>query len=152
MYEKFFPTLLVFLSIASPGQADFLDTTWYVEKFTGEAWALDPATIMGAGQNFYRGYSEGIFYSCDYNHQSKTYTTYDIESFFLNPEFRLFEPLRSEISSSAQTIFVHRITCSSPDDVGNRRVLYPFVTNDVRQQAWYLFEGGVYSMRSHNSR
>jgi hypothetical protein len=53
MYQKFFPTLLVFFSITTPVQADFLETTWYVEKFTGEAWALDPATIMGAGQNFY---------------------------------------------------------------------------------------------------
>ena len=47
---------------------------------------------------------------------------------------------------SSNTLFVHRITCESDGNPANRRVMYPFVTNEARKSAWYLFEGGVFSL------
>jgi hypothetical protein len=87
-----------------------------------------------------------VFYNCDYAGQSSPYTRYDNESFFINSEFELFLPLREEMTLSSESLFVHRITCEGDGNPANRRVMYPFVTNEARKSAWYLFEGGVFSL------
>ncbi len=92
---------------------------------------------------FNGGYAEGVFYSCDFNGQSKTYTTYANDDFFKNPEFKTFAPLRDAMTAASDTLIVHRITCNGNDLVPPRG-LYPFVTNETRRSAWYLYEGGVF--------
>lgn len=146
MYVKFFSTLLVFFSVTAPAQADFLETNWIVEKFTGELWFLDASDFVGETQSFQGGYADGVFYACNYDGQSMTYTSYAVDDFFTNPAFRAFEPVRDEIHHEAATVFVHRVTCARPDGSTHPVVLYPFVTNDVRDQSWYLLEGGVFSL------
>jgi hypothetical protein len=147
MHDKFFLIFLTFFGIASPVQADFLETTWIVEKFAGEPWFLDPSNFLGETQSFQGGYADGVFYACNYDGQSMTYTSYDVEDFFENAEFRRFESVHDEISLGATTVFVHRVTCARPDGESHPAVLYPFVTNDVRDQAWYLIEGVIFSLR-----
>ena len=78
-----------------------------------------------------------------------TYTTYANEDFFKNPEFDQFIPLQVNMSADSDTLFVHRVTCNGSEPVPPR-VLYPFVTNETRQRAWYLYEGVVFSMRIAN--
>lgn len=87
-----------------------------------------------------------MFYNCDYAGQFSTYTRYDNDAFFANPEFELFLPLREEMTLSSDTLFVHRITCEGGGNPAKRRVMFPFVTNEARKSAWYLFEGGVFSL------
>jgi hypothetical protein len=132
--------------LSSPVQADFIDTRWSVVDFTGEVWFIKPQSVIGQSQTFNRGYAEGVFYNCDYAGQSSPYTRYDNESFFINSEFELFLPLREEMTLSSESLFVHRITCEGDGNPANRRVMYPFVTNEARKSAWYLFEGGVFSL------
>ena len=130
----------------TPAQADFIDTRWSVVGFTGEAWVINPQSIIGQSQTFNRGFAEGVLYNCDYSGQSSTYTRYDNDAFFANPEFELFKSLRNELTLSSETLFVHRITCEGDGNPANRRVMYPFVTNEARKSAWYIFEGGVFSL------
>lgn len=132
--------------LSAPAQADFIDTRWSVVGFTGEAWFINTQSAIGQSQTFNRGYAEGVFYSCDFAGQSSTYTRYDNDAFFANPEFELFLPLREEITLSSEALFVHRITCEGGGNPAKRRVMYPFVTNEARKSAWYLFEGGVFSL------
>ncbi len=134
-------------SISTSGKADFIDAQWTVVEFTGEAWFVDAQSIIGKTQTFNRGYGDGIFYRCNYAGQSSSYTYYDNDEFFINPEFTLFKPIKEEMTLSSETLFVHRITCEGDTDADQRRVIYPFVTNETRQSAWYLFEGGVFSLR-----
>lgn len=143
-------TLITALSIAlsTPAYADFIDTRWSVVGFTGEAWFINSQGVIGQSQTFNRGYAEGVFYNCDYAGQSSTYTRYDNDAFFANPEFELFLPLREEMTLSSDALFVHRITCEGDGNLVQRRVMYPLVTNEARKSAWYLFEGGVFSLYS----
>lgn len=132
--------------LSVPAQADFIDTRWSVVGFTGEAWFINPQSVIGQPQTFNRGYAEGVFYDCDYAGQSSSYTRYENNAFFANPEFELFLPLREEMTLSSEALFVHRITCEGGGNPAKRRVMYPFVTNEARKSAWYLFEGGVFSL------
>lgn len=132
--------------LSAPAQADFIDTRWSVVGFTGEAWFINPQSVIGQSQTFNRGYAEGVFYNCDYAGQSSSYTRYENDAFFANSEFELFLPLREEMTLSSEALFVHRITCEGGGNPAKRRVMYPFVTNEARKSAWYLFEGGVFSL------
>lgn len=146
---KTFTTILATvcgLALNSPAHADFIDTRWSVVGFTGEAWFINPQSVIGQSQLFNKGYAEGVFYNCDYTGQSSTHTRYENDAFFANPEFALFAPLREGMTLSSEALFVHRITCEGGGNPAQRRVIYPFVTNEARKSAWYLFEGGVFSL------
>ncbi|GHF05513.1 hypothetical protein GCM10016455_28490 [Aliiroseovarius zhejiangensis] len=132
--------------LSIPAHADFIDTRWSVVGFTGEAWFINKQSVIDQSQTFNRGYAKGVFYNCEYAGQSSTYTRYENDAFFTNPEFELFLPLREEMTMSSEALFVHRITCEGNGNPAQRRAMYPFVTNEARKSAWYLFEGGVFSL------
>ncbi|PIE14860.1 MAG: hypothetical protein CSA68_09325 [Rhodobacterales bacterium] len=145
--KQFFSAVAAFgILLSVPAQADFIDTRWSVVDFTGEAWFISPQSVIDQSQTFNRGYAEGVFYTCEYAGQSSTYTQYNNAAFFANPEFELFLPLQEEMTLSSEVLFVHRITCEGGGNPDKRRVMYPFVTNEARKSAWYLFEGGVFSL------
>ena len=139
------PVLLTAL-LATQAHADFIETTWTVDSFTGEAWFIDPAALQGATQYFEAGYAEGAFYACDFAGQSMSYTTYAPEDFLANPEFAAFATLDDPRFTLASELFVHRITCEGQGDPAARRVLYPFVTTDGRDAAFLPFEGGIFTL------
>lgn len=128
------------------GWSDSIDGTWSIVGFSGEAWFVSPKDVIGKSQEFSGGSSSGPLYSCDFAGQSMTYTTYDNDDFFANPEFRQFGNSREDMTLSSTKLFVHRITCDGNGDPSQRRVLYPIVTNEARASAWYLYEGGVFSL------
>ena len=129
------------LLLYSPSaRANFLDTVWKVTAFKGEAWYLSPADYQGQTQEFYKGFAEGIFFTCDGGGLSKTYTEYSRDDFLKNPEFSRYF---NEIEFDDDVIYVHRLSCEK-----NRSVLYPFITTGKRQQAFYLFEGGVFVLQA----
>jgi hypothetical protein len=134
------------LCIGAPARADFIDTTWRVTAFAGEAWFAKTELIIGRTQEFYKGFAQGVFYACDYEGQSATYTSYDVESFLANPEFATFAAVADALRADGGKVFVHRISCNGKNDPARRRTLYPFVTTDTREQAWHLFEGGIYTL------
>lgn len=126
--------------------ADSIDGRWRITGFVGEAWFVDPTRSVGRLQSFSGGYADGPLYGCDAQGQSGTYTTYSNDGFFANPKFGLFGGLRSEMTRGSGRIFVHRITCDGLGNLSARRVLYPFVTNESRRRAWYLYEGGIFTL------
>ena len=66
--------LLIFFTTTS--YANFIDTKWKVLNVVGETWFSKSENIIGKYQEFYKGFSEGVFYSCDYAGQSATYNVY----------------------------------------------------------------------------
>lgn len=134
------------LLTAVPASADFIEIPWTVAAFTGEAWFVDPALVIGAAQSFEGGFAEGVFYACEFAGQSMTYTTYKLGDFLKNREFEPFALLDDPRFTTAEEIFVHRVTCEGDGNPAARRVLYPFVTTDGRDVAFYPFEGGIFTL------
>jgi len=142
-FALFLPMVVAFASMA---KADFIDTTWSVVGFSGEPWFVSTSDVIGRLQTFNRGAAEGVFFNCDFAGMSSTYSTYEPNDFFANPEFALFKAKEAGMRLSTNKIFVHRVTCEGNGNPRLRQVLYPFVTNEARKSAWYLFEGGVFSL------
>ena len=126
--------------------ASFLETKWDLVKFVGERWQSqryeDHQNLKDKYQSFNRGYAAGMFYECEAQGQSYTYNTYTPDEFFSNPEMEHFKKNKEELNFNDEDIFVHRITCAKTSDV-----LYPFVTQEKNNNAFYQFEGGIYVLK-----
>ena len=156
--KKTKPLILIItisLSIYFPNFAfaQYLDTKWKVIGYVGETWFAEPDEIIGKYQEFYKGWAEGVFYSCDYAGQSTTYNRYSPKEFLSNKEFSLFKETKIELNDDF--IFVHRITCNgkkegleTESNISNRKVFYPFVMQDNLNKAYYLFEGAIFILKS----
>jgi hypothetical protein len=73
--------LLLFLIPNLAFGAPFIDTDWVVSSFVGDQIFADKRPIIGKTQHFYKGYAEGVFYSCDYAGQMKAYNKYTLNEF-----------------------------------------------------------------------
>ena len=133
--------ILAFLSNLS--FANFIATKWKVSSYVGETWFSKPEDIIGKYQEFFKGWAEGVFYSCNYAGQSMTYNSYSPNEFLGNKEFSLFGETNVELNQD--TVYVHRITCNGKNG-NDRKVLYPFVTQDNSRKAYYLFEGAIFTL------
>ena len=164
MKEKIKNIVLIFivgLNFAIPSQlsAQHIDTKWTVTGYSGELWFGEENQIIGKFQRFNKGWADGIFYSCNFAGQSKTYNSYGIQEFLKNREFFLFNKEkffvkllnnRSRAPDISDIIFVHRVTCNG-NNSSERRVFYPFVTIKDSLRAFYLYEGAVIQfLRSKN--
>ena len=69
--------------------AQYIDTKWTVTGYFGELWFAEEEEILDKYQEFYKGWADGVFYSCDYAGQSATYNTHTIKEFLGNKEFGL---------------------------------------------------------------
>ncbi len=138
--------ITISLSVFSPNFtfAQMIDTDWKVISHVGETWFAKPDEIIGKSQSFFKGWAEGVFYSCDYAGQSATYNRYSPKEFLSNKEFSLFKETKIELSDGV--IFVHRITCNGKKEF-DRKVMYPFVTQDNSNKAHYLFEGAIFILK-----
>jgi len=138
--------LTTLLTMSFSTLANYIETRWKVTSHVGEAWFAKPDEIIGKYQEFYKGWAKGVFYSCDYAGQSMTYNSYTPEEFLKNKEFSLFD--ETQIKFNEDTIFVHRVTCNG-EKYFDRKVLYPFVTQDNSKKAYYLFEGAIYILEQY---
>ena len=143
--------LLTFPSITS---AQFLDAKWTVTEYFGELWYAEEEDIIGKQQQFFEGWADGVFYSCDYAGQSSTYNAYTIKEFLNNKEFELINQDRAFSQVFAKNglidkntkVFVHRITCNGRKVV-DRKVLYPFITVNGSKKAFYVYEGAIITLK-----
>jgi hypothetical protein len=137
--------LLLVLLFPVMSLAQGVDGIWVVAKHDGETWYAEKSEILGKTQEFEKGFSEGVFFQCNYAGLSMTYTKYTAEEFLKNREFELFKKLRV-LGSYSSRVFVHRITCNGKRK-NDRKVLYPFVTITPNwSKAFYLYEGGVFTL------
>ena len=133
--------LLIFFTTTS--YANFIDTKWKVSNVVGETWFSKSENIIGKYQEFYKGFSEGVFYSCDYAGQSATYNIYNLKEFLSNKEFNLFKKFSYELNLIDTKTYVHRITCNGNNNK-TRKVFYPFITQEGSNTGYYLFEGAIF--------
>ena len=154
-YKGFNRLILVgFLTYPSITFAQFIDEKWTVTGYFGELWYAEEEEIIGKQQQFFKGWADGIFYSCDYAGQSATYNTYTIKEFMENKEFELVNQDRAFSKVFAKNglvnkntkVFVHRITCNGKKIV-DRKVLYPFITVDGSNKAFYVYEGAIITLK-----
>ena len=138
--QKILPVIFVLIS-TTVSAAPFVDTNWKVIGYVGEAWFANPSKIIGKHQYFFKGEAAGVFYACDFEGQSMTYTKYTPEEFLANKEFVRFNDDGIELGDGQ--IYVHRISRNGLEEAA-RKVLYPFVTQDNSNKAYYLFEGAIY--------
>ena len=146
--------LFTFPSILS---AQYIDTKWTVTGYFGELWFAEEEDIVGKHQQFYKGWADGVFYSCDYAGQSATYNTHTIKEFLENKEFELVNQQRAfskvfaenDLVDESSKVFVHRITCNGKKTV-DRKVLYPFITVDGSNKAFYVYEGAIITLKFDN--
>lgn len=82
--KKFILMIVLIVFFPSFVFAQFVDTKWKVIDHVGETWFSEPEEIIGKHQEFYKGWAEGVFYSCDYAGQSKTYNIYTQKEFLSN--------------------------------------------------------------------
>ena len=142
--------LLTFPMILS---AQYIDTKWTVTGYFGELWFAKEEDILGKYQEFYKGWADGVFYSCDYAGQSATYNTHTIKEFLENKEFGLVNQDKAfskvfaanGLLNENTKVFVHRITCNG-SKVADRKVLYPFITVDGSNKAFYVYEGAIITL------
>ena len=139
--------LFTFPSILS---ARYIDTKWTVTGYFEELWFAEKEDILGKHQEFYKGWADGVFYACDFAGQSATYNTHPIKEFLVNKEFELvnqekaFSKVFEEIGllNENTDVYVHRITCNEKK-IADRKVLYPFITVDGFDKAFYVYEGAI---------
>ena len=136
--------LLIFFTTTS--YANFIDTKWKVSNVVGETWFSKSENIIGKYQEFYKGFSEGVFYSCDYAGQSATYNIYNLKEFLSNKEFNLFKKFSDELNLIDTKTYVHRITCNGNNN-NTRKVFYPFITQEGSNTGYYLFEGAIFVLK-----
>ena len=152
-YYKFFPRYIFsifFLVFPSILYANFIDAKWTVTGYLGELWFAEEEDILGKQQEFFKGWSDGIFYSCNYGGQSATYNSYTIREFLDNREFFLVNQEKAFANVFADNgltdknteVFVHRITCNGKT-VNERKVMYPFVTVAGSNKGFYVYEGAI---------
>ena len=143
--------LLTFPTILS---AQYIDTKWTVTGYFGELWFAEEEEILDKHQEFYKGWADGVFYSCDYAGQSATYNTHTIKEFLENKEFGLVNQDKAfskvfaanGLLNENTKVFVHRITCNGRK-VTDRKVLYPFITVDGSNKAFYVYEGAIITLK-----
>ena len=146
--------LIMFLFHTSYAFGQFIDTKWTVTGYFGELWFAEEEDIIGKQQEFFKGWSDGVFYSCNYAGQSKTYNTHTIKEFLGNKEFGLVNQdkafskvfAKNGLVDKNKKIFVHRITCNGKKVV-DRKVLYPFITVDGSNKAFYVYEGAIFTLK-----
>ena len=66
--KKFFKRgVVVGLMLHFPSilNAQYIDTKWTVTGYFGELWYAEEKDILGKKQEFFKGWANGFFYSCD---------------------------------------------------------------------------------------
>ena len=90
----------------------FLTQTSLVEMLLVRHGFQSLKILLESIKKNYKGFSEGVFYSCDYAGQSATYNVYNLNEFLSNKEFNLFKKLSYELNLIDTKTYVHRITCN----------------------------------------
>jgi hypothetical protein len=96
----------------------------------------NPESVLGKGQSFRGDWAKGSFFDCIYGGLARSDTSYALEDFLRNPEFRDFARYREELAFTETVVHVHRVSCAR-----GLRILYPFATFEPRGRAMLLFEG-----------
>ena len=153
--QKIYRIVIKAFFLISPSilSAQYIDTKWTVTEYFGELWYAEEEDILGKHQEFFKGFADGVFYSCNYAGQSATYQSYTIKDFLENREFELVNQHKAFSKVFAKhglitedaKVFVHLITCNGKKVI-DRKVMYPFITIDGSNKGFYIYEGAIITL------
>ena len=108
----------VFFTFSSILNAQYIDAKWTVTGYFGESWFAEEEDIPGKHQEF------------ELINQERAFS-------------KVFE--KNGLMNENTEVFVHRITCNG-SKVAYQKVLYPFITVDGSNKAFYVYEGAIITL------
>ena len=139
--------LLLFLIFLFPSisYSNLYDGIWEVTDVVGESWFSLKKRHIGKTQEFYKGYADGVFFSCNYRGLITTSNSYTLDEFLNKKEFRLFRKYQDELDLKDSNVSVTRKNCTG-NYIASRKVMYPIVTFEDWDRAFYLSNGVIFVM------
>ena len=141
MKKLFLLVLFIFPTIS---HSNFYDGIWKVTDVVGESWLSLNKRHIGKTQEFYKGYADGVFFTCNYKGLVTTSDSYTRSEFLNKIEFKLFKKHRAELGFEEEgEVAVTRQTCT-----GNyfNKEMYPIVTFTDWNKAFHLKNGVIFVM------
>ena len=139
--------LLIFLIFLFPSisYSNLYDGIWEVTDVVGESWFSLKKRHIGKTQEFYKGFADGVFFSCNYRGLITTRNTYTLVEFLNKKEFRLFSKHKDELDLVGTEVSVTRKTCTG-NYLASRKEMYPIVHFENWDKAFYLSNRVIYVM------
>jgi len=140
-------SLLIVFFVLLPGisYSNFYDGIWEVSDVVGESWFSLKKRHIGKTQEFWKGYAGGVFFTCNAKGLVTTRDSYTLDEFLNKEEFRLFSKHKDELDLEGTEVSVTRKTCTG-NYLASRKEMYPIVTFEDWDRAFYLSKGVIFVM------
>ena len=141
MKKLFLLVLFIFPTIS---HSNFYDGIWKVIDVVGESWLPLSKRHIGKTQEFYKGYADGVFFTCNYKGLVTIKDSYTRIEFLNKTEFKLFKKHRAELGFEEEgEVAVTRQTCTGKYF---NKEMYPIVTFTDWNKAYHLKNGVIFVM------
>ncbi len=110
----------------------------------GESWFSLSKRHIGKTQEFYKGYADGVFFTCNYKGLETTRNSFTLNEFLNKKEFKIFKKHKAELGLKEEgKVAVTRQMCT-----GNsfNKEMYPIVTFTDWNKAYHLKNGVIFVM------
>ena len=101
--------LLVLFIFPTISHSNFYDGIWKVTDVVGESWLSLNKRHLGKTQEFYKGYADGVFFTCNYKGLVTSSDSYPLNEFLNKIEFKLFKKHKAELGFEEERIYIHII-------------------------------------------
>ena len=142
--KKLFLLLLLLFLFPTISYSNFYDGIWKVTNVVDESWLSLSKRHIGKTQEFYKGYADGVFFTCNYKGLVTTSDSYPLNEFLIKKEFKLFKKHKAELGFKEEgEVAVTRQTCT-----GNyfNKEMHPIVTFTDWNKAYHLKNGVIFVM------
>ena len=136
--------LLIFL-FPSASYSNVYDGIWEVTDVVGETWFSLNKRHIGKTQELWKGYAGGVFFTCNAKGMVTTSKDYTLDEFLNTKEFRLFNKHKDELDLVGTKVSVTKKTCTG-NYLASRKEMYPIVTFEDWDRAFYLSKGVIFVM------
>jgi len=140
--------LLLLFIFPTISYSNFYDGLWKVTDVVGESWLSLNKRHIGKTQEFYKGYADGVFFTCDYKGLVTTRDSYALNEFLNKKEFKLFKKHKAELGLKEEgKVAVTRQICTGNNfNIFLAKEMYPIVTFTDWNKAYHLKNGVVFVM------
>ena len=138
--------MIVFLALfPSISYSNVYDGIWEVTDVVGERWFSLKKRHIGKTQELWKGYAGGVFFTCNAKGMVRTSKDYTLDEFLNTKEFRLFNKHKDELDLVGTKVSVTKKTCTG-NYLASRKEMYPIVTFEDWDRAFYLSKGVIFVM------
>ena len=146
MMIKKISLMIVFLALfPSISYSNVYDGIWEVTDVVGERWFSLKKRHIGKTQELWKGYAGGVFFTCNAKGMVTTSKDYTLDVFLNTKEFRLFSKHKDELDLVGTKVSVTKKTCTG-NYLASRKEMYPIVTFEDWDRAFYLSKGVIFVM------